>query len=113
MPKIKKEREEKTMAKKFTTEERKHLVTRTFKEVSATVQVVNIAEKAFTEKTVKVSGNFEDNISLLAFIANRYNTKDELYVAILERKDRDVKYAMFDYDFMKNGFILNDDETEE
>ncbi len=73
----------------------------------------DIAEKEFTEKTVKVSGNFEDNISLLAFIANRYNTKDELYVAILDRKDRDVKYAMFDYDFMKNGFILNDDETEE
>lgn len=98
---------------KFTAEQRKHLVTRTFTENTVTYTALKWADMSTETHTVKVGGKFEDESALKQYVMNRYSTQEiAINPMTISYKTEDVKYGIYDYDFLRYGFKITEDEDE-
>ena len=97
---------------KLTVEQRKHLVTRTFIENVVTFSAYNFEKNALVEHEEKVGGKF-DTDSMVKYICGKYSG---MYEAVnpmsIKFVQREVKWAIWDSDFMKYGFVLNDEDDQ-
>ena len=99
---------------KFTTEQRKHLVTRTFTENIVKFSAYNFQKNALVSHEEKVGGKFDKKEDMVKYICAKYSGAFEAVNPLsVEYEAREVKYAMYDYDFMRYGFILNDEDEKE
>lgn len=99
---------------KFTAEQRKHLVTRTFTENTVTYVAYNFTENVLENHTVTVGGTFKDNAQLAQYIVSRYSTQEcAINPVSVKSETKEVKYGMYDSDFMKYGFRFEDEGDKE
>ena len=99
---------------KFTAEQRKHLVTRTFTENIVSFVAYNFSTNQLEEHTVKVGGKFKDIDALRSYVYGRYNTSESaINPTSITYTENEVKYGMYDSDFMKYGFRFEDEGDKE
>ena len=95
---------------KITAEERKHLVTKSTVSYRVTVRTFSMKTGEQGEMTVNVSGDFQNDLALLSYVAGRYTTSEVAVVpvALSDIEKIDKRYVMFDGTFFKSGNILSD-----
>lgn len=104
--------------RKLTTEERKHLITRTFVENTIEYTAYNFSTNSLETHNVTIGGKFDSIDDIRKYVISRYNTMEcainPISITSDTIKTREVRRAMFDYDFIRNSFLMDDEnQTDE
>lgn len=82
------------------------MVTRTVIETLVTCMTVSVSDKTLSNNTLKVSGEFSDNDSLLKAVKAVHETDDFKVVAVVKSTVLETLYGMTEDDFIAHANIL-------